>query len=176
MYTLTKEKYLNDEEQKRLVEIFHKYKKSRPRDISLFALTLYTGGRAKEILNLRVRDLDMTHKSIFLTGLKNSRDRDIPLPDWVFELAEKQAAGKEPDEKLFNISYVRMYQLWLKYRPCKKNIHALRHTMGINLYRRKKDIKLLQAVLGHKSWKNSMIYADYHYNFYEVREAMLDFK
>lgn len=173
MYELTKEKYLNDEEQAELIRIFHKYKQSNPRDVALFAVTLYTGGRAQEILNLKVKDVDKTHKSVFIHGLKNSRDRDIPLPDWVYEVVASQTLDKEPEEKLFDISYMRMYQLWLKYRPCKKNIHALRHTMGINLYRRRKDIRLLQAVLGHKSWKNSMIYADYHYNFHEVREALL---
>jgi len=74
---------------------------------------------------------------------------------------------------LFPISYHRLYQIWHQYRPVAKKFHSLRHTFAIRLYRKTKDLRLVQVALGHRNITNTMIYADYIYSQQELRKLIL---
>lgn len=162
MYQLTKQKYLLDHERAELESLLAKYPN---RDTTLIALALHTGARATELLNLTAQDLDHHEKTVYIRGIKNSDDREIPLTPALFKLAAQHIP--------FDISYTRLRQIWLMYRPVKKKFHCLRHTFAINLYRKTKDIRMLQVALGHKNWNNTMIYATYQYKTAELRAAIL---
>jgi len=170
-YKLTKEKYLNDDELNRLVHILTKFQESNPRDTTLIWLALHTGARAGEVLDVRLTDLDLSQKSVYIRGTKGSDDRDIPLPHWLFKKLLALIPGH--DDRLFPISYIRFSQIWGEYRPVKKKLHALRHTFAVNLYRKSKDIRLLQLALGHRNWNNTMIYAAYQYKTDELRRVLM---
>lgn len=173
-YEITKEKFLNDAELSHLLKTLKRFELSDPRDTTLFYLALNTGARAQELLNTKRSDLDTHAKSIFIRGLKNSFNRDIPLPPWLFsKLLKLPRSPNELDLRLFPISYWRLVQLWDTYRPVKKRFHSLRHTFAVNLYRRTKDLKLLQMALGHKNWKNTVIYMTYQYSEAEMRRLIL---
>lgn len=170
-YRLTKEKYLNDEEQAELNRILEKYHPTNPRDTVLIWLGIHTGARATELLNLSAADIDFSQKSVFIHGIKASDDREIPLPKWLFK--RLTALPVAENGQVFDISYIRFYQIWGEYRPVKKKVHSLRHTFAINLYRKTKDLRLLQVALGHRSWKNTLIYAEYQFKTDELRQALL---
>lgn len=165
MYHLTKTKYLLDPELCALNATLEKFADRDPRNTTLIWLAIHTGARASELLNTTPADLDPHEQTIFLRGLKGSDDRDIPLPPWLFALAQAHIP--------FNISYNRFRQIWYEYRPVKKKLHCLRHTFAINLYRKTKDLRLLQVALGHKSWNNTMIYAQYQFKTSELRRGIL---
>ncbi len=169
-YELTKKKYLLDEEQAELLRILDKYKDECFRDTTIIWLALHCGGRATEILNVTTEDLDMHGQSVFIHGLKGSDNRDIPLPPWLFKRLVKLAPA---EGRIFPFTYNRFLQIWQLFRPVKKKLHALRHTFAINLYRKTKDIRLLQVALGHRSWSNALIYAQYQYKNDELRRAIL---
>lgn len=173
-YRLTKEKYLSEAEQQILIRTL---KRNAPLDVRksrnsiLIYTALYTGGRASELLNLRVEDLDCDEETVFIRGLKGSDDRAIPVPEWLFTMLLR-LANKSTDGRLFPISYQRLHQIWNDYRPVPKKFHSLRHSFAINLYKRTKDIRLLQVALGHRDWKNTMIYAEYQYKKEELRRIV----
>lgn len=171
MYKLTKEKYLHDDEQVELKRILERFEAKFPRDTALIWLGLHSGARATELLNIKFADLDELRRTVYIRGIKKSDDRDMPLPDWLF----KKLLVLEPgsDGRIFPISYQRLHQIWGDYRPVKKKFHSLRHTFAINLYRKSKDIKLLQMALGHRNWNNTMIYADYQYKTDELKRVLL---
>lgn len=173
-YELNKNKYLNDDEQKVLQLTLTNYRDTDFRDTTLIWLALNCGGRAQEILNLRAEDLDHSEKTAFIRGLKDSDDRAIPLPPWLFKRVAHIANGGAAQDPIFDISYSRFRQIWEHYRPVKtKTLHCLRHTFAINVYRRSKDLLALRVALGHRSINNTMIYSNYVFKTSELKRAIL---
>lgn len=89
-YALNKNKYLLDAEIERLEYILNSFKEKDARNCTLLWTLLYSGGRAQEVLNLRIDDLNPEEQSVFIRGLKGSNDREIPLPTWLFERLEAE--------------------------------------------------------------------------------------
>lgn len=172
-YALNKNKYLLDPEYDHLQLLLTRYKLQDPRNCLALAMALKTGARAQELLNLRKSDLNPYDQSVFITGVKGSNDRELPLEAAFFEELEHYTRSMNPDDLLFNITYHRLRQIWCDYRPVAKKFHCLRHTFAIRLYRKTKDVRLLQVALGHRNITNTMIYADYIYSQTELRRLLL---
>ncbi|MGZ3746939.1 MAG: tyrosine-type recombinase/integrase [Pseudobdellovibrionaceae bacterium] len=171
-YSLNKNKYLLPPEVERLKKIISDYQDKDARNCLLIDLGLRTGGRAQELLNLTLADLNTYDESVFIRGLKNSNDREIPLHSDFFHRLHKFAMQQD-GRHLFGISYNRLYQIWEFYRPVPKKFHSLRHTFAIELYQKSKDLRLVQVALGHRNITNTMIYADYVYSQQELRKLIL---
>lgn len=171
-YSLNKSKYLTDFELGRLRKILESFELKDSRNVLLLRLALATGARAKELLSIRKSDLDAQERTVFIRGLKGSSDREIPVKPRLFDqlLVESQ---NSQGELVFPISYSRLRQIWQLYRPVHKKFHCLRHTFAIQLYKKTKDVRLLQMALGHRNIVNTMIYADYVYSREELRRLLL---
>ncbi|WP_246845528.1 tyrosine-type recombinase/integrase [Bdellovibrio sp. NC01] len=143
-----------------------------PRNCLIMWVALRTGARAQEVLNLQKADLNSYDESIFIRGLKNSNDREIPIHSDIFARLHR-FAEQQSGTKLFDISYNRLYQVWEMYRPVPKKFHSLRHTFAIELYQKTKDLRLVQVALGHRNIANTMVYADYVYSQQELRKLIL---
>lgn len=143
-----------------------------PRNILILDLALATGARAQELLNLTKADLNAFDETVYIRGIKGSNDREIPLPPPLYQRLHRFAESRE-EERVFKLSYERLHQVWGLYRPVPKKFHALRHTFAIELYKRTKDIRLLQVALGHRNITNTMIYADYLYSKEELKKLIL---
>lgn len=176
MSIMNRTKYLLENEAQNLNTCLERMKDKNPRDCNILWLLLHTGARATEILNIKYSDLNTTEQTVLIRGIKNSNDREIPLPSWLFErlVAGARAEGEAQSEaRIFPISYARLYQIWDLYKPVKKKIHALRHTFAIRLYARTKDLRLCKTALGHKSITSTMVYADYLYTQEELKKLIL---
>ncbi len=171
-YQLNKNKYLLDPELDRLLAIINTYIDKDPRNCLILLLGLKTGARAQEILNIVKSDLNAHDASVFIKGLKSSNDREIPIPSALFARLQRYSESVTTD-KIFNITYDRLYQIWDLYRPVPKKFHSLRHTFAINLYKKTRDLRLVQVALGHRNITNTMIYADYMYTQDELRKLIL---
>ncbi len=171
-YAINKNKFLLDPEYEHLNLLLKRHVLNDPRNCLILYLALNTGARATEILNLTKADLNLYDQSIFIHGIKGSNDREIPLNDWLFEMLEDYSR-KQKEDVLFDIGYHRLRQVWETYRPVKKKFHCLRHTFAIRLYKKVKDIRLLQIALGHRNITNTMIYADFVYSQNEMRKLIL---
>jgi integrase len=181
-YQLNKNKYLLDPESERLEEILDSFIDKDERNCLLLLLALKTGARVQELLNLTKSDINSHDKTVFIRGIKGSNDREIPLATSLFERLESYSkrlsssrldSSVESSEKLFDISYNRLRQIWEMYRPVHKKLHSLRHTFAIRLYKKTKDLRLVQVALGHRNITNTMIYADYVYSQQELRRLIL---
>lgn len=167
-----KNKYLLEHEVQRLEQILKESINIFPRDCLLLLLALKTGARAKEILNLRVPDLNEFDQTIFFRGVKNSNDRELPIPPRLFRRLMKYVR-RQQQQQIFDVSYSRFRQIWEHYRPVHKKLHALRHTFAIELYKKTRDLRLVQVALGHHSINNTMIYANYIYSQEELKKLIL---
>lgn len=175
-YSITSQKILSFEELDQLERLCRKNLDARDRrDALLILIAIKTGGRASEILNVRVRHFSRYLGTLFLIGMKGSNDREIPLPDFLVREIERYIKIKnlKPDDRIFNFSYHRLYQIWEFYRPVKKKFHSIRHTFAIDVYRKTRDIKLVQMVLGHRSIMNTMVYLDFVYSQDEMRKILI---
>ena len=165
-YSITSQKILTSEEFDQLDRLCRKNLKDRSRrDALIILIAIKTGGRASEILNIRRTHFSRSAKTILLLGLKGSNDREIPIPEFLVREIENYCKIHSIgfNDRLFNISYDRLYQIWDLYRPVKKKFHSLRHTFALNIYEKSKDIKLVQICLGHRSIINTMVYLDFFY-------------
>ncbi len=171
-YALNKNKYLLDPEVERLNHILESFKDKDTRNCTMLWTLLHTGARAQEVLNLTPDDLNTYDESVFIRGLKGSNDRELPVPSWLFQRLAKEMQRSQ-DNILFPISYNRLRQIWDLFRPVHKKLHALRHTFAIRLYKKTKDLRLVQVALGHRNITNTMIYADYAYSQEELRKLIL---
>ena len=167
-YQLNKSKYLLRSEEEELRRVLKLFEERDSRDTVLIELALATGARASEVLAITKSDLEAENQTVFIKGIKGSNDREIPVKSRLFTRLQRL-----PGEKLFKISYPRLVQIWLNFRPCSKKFHSLRHTFALNLYKKTKDIRLVQVALGHRSIQNTMIYADYVYTTNELRKLIL---
>lgn len=160
------EKYLSQDERSCLLSVL-----GGDRDSLMLSLLLFTGCRSGELLNLRKRDLNASECSVLIKGTKGSTNREIPLPRAFYARLEGYSEGRD---RLFPISYNRLRDIWMFYRPVKKKLHSLRHTFAIELYRKTLDIRLVQRALGHRNIETTMIYQDYQYGIDELRKALVD--
>lgn len=169
-YCLNRNKFLDELELRELNRILKKCDKTE-RNALMIRLALATGARAQEILNIRRQDLFDADKSVFIIGLKGSNDREIPLPIDLYKSVQRYLKNHQ-GEFLFPICYVQLNRIWQFYRPCKKTFHALRHTFAVELYKKHKDIRLLQMALGHKNIKNTEIYVTFEYTTNQMRRLL----
>lgn len=170
-YSINAQKFLNDAELNTLTSALEKYGPEDERNYLLLQLLLKTGARAQEALNVLTSDLDDSSKTVLIRGIKGSADREIPLTPKLYAQLKKHAAGRD-QMPLFNISYSRLRQVWDMYKPSKKSLHSLRHTFAINLFKKTKDIRLVQVALGHKSINNTLVYSAYVYEKDEMRKLL----
>lgn len=161
MNTLNRGKFLEPEE---LAKLKASLRLDARNDV-IILLAIETGARASELLRILPSDLFDAAQSVLIRGLKGSRDREIPLRPELY-LAVKQFVP-------FNITYSWLKQIWMKQRPVKKKFHSLRHTFALNLYRRHRDIRLVQIALGHASISNTQIYVEYIYSTEELRKLII---
>ena len=180
---LPPEKYLTEQQQRRLLA----YVKAQA-DIARFRNTtraiinemlvmlfLNTGLRAKELCDLRLRDLPVTHgkKMIFVRTGKRKTVRIVEISDrfckkleGFIELYRKKA---KPADYLFinergtPLQYISVYSK-IKVIGKRAGIgylhpHVLRHTYLTRLYNVKCDLRFVQDQAGHKSPITTAIYA-----------------
>lgn len=171
-YALNKNKYLLDPEFEKLLWLLESHQSKDPRNAAVLLLALQTGARASELLLITTRDLNTYDKSVFIRGLKGSNDREIPLNEKMFEALQRLTPETQTG-RLFPFTYNRLRQIWELYRPTPKSFHCLRHTFAIRLYKKTRDIRLVQVALGHRNITNTMIYADYVYSQQELRRLIL---
>ncbi len=173
-YQLNKSKYLLSSELSELNRILSLFKEKDPRNTCLIELALSTGARASEILNLTWTDLDPEENTVFIKGLKGSNDREIPIKRSLFErLLDLKSVESKAKDSVFKISYPRLVQIWSDYKPVNKKFHSLRHTFALNLYKKTRDLRLVQVALGHRNIQNTIVYAEYVYSTEELRKLIL---
>jgi integrase/recombinase XerD len=146
------------------------------RDRAMLELLYATGLRNEELRTLPLDALDLTEKTLFVTG-KGAKDRIVPVGDWVmpYLLEYLQVARptlinrRDPSGLLFITKTGRMFtegnlgDIVKKYaREAGHDMpispHAFRHACATHLLRGGADIRYVQELLGHSDLSSTQIY------------------
>ena len=136
------------------------------------------GLRAGEVLNLRVKDIDLKGMTIRIRG-KGKKDAVLPLPSKLKQILRrviqlKRDAG--PETLLFHFSY------WTLNRRVKEigervgrqdiTPHTLRHTAATGMLRKGINLRVVQKVLRHASIATTQKYT--HLTVDDIRKELVE--
>jgi integrase/recombinase XerD len=131
---------------------------------------IYAAGlRRSELINLRITDIDMDRKVIYIRMAKGNKDRITLLSEKIQIVLHDYIAKYKPSEWLFEGATRQRYsesslQKVFKHALLKSGIkkyvtlHSLRHSFATHLLESGTDIRYIQALLGHSSCKTTEIY------------------
>ena len=146
------------------------------RDRALLELAYSSGLRRRELVNLRVSDLDLSHGVVFVRQGKPRRDRVAPVgrpacqyltlyldearPRLIYDSRIKSLFVSSCGKPL---SYQGIYsplQKQLQRARIRKRIgwHSLRHSCATHMLQHGADIRYIQELLGHVSLSSTVIY------------------
>lgn len=171
-------KFMSQEDVEKIMTsvVMHDWKSSflRNRNLAIFAVLLYTGIRRGELLGLRLIDVDLKRKTIFIRPetSKSKKGRTIPINSRLFVVLEdymqqRKAKGFTDtslfiSEKTGNPLTIHGLKHLVK-RVCdlsgvKFHLHLFRHTFAVNMLNNGCDIAKLQQLMGHKDIRMTEAY------------------
>lgn len=135
----------------------------------IISLMYAAGLRRSELINLKLTDIDSGRMMIHIRNAKNSKDRYIPLSQYILPLLREYYNICKPGIYLFEGSEGRTYSASsvsniVKRAARKAKIikrvspHMLRHSFATHLLEDGVDIRYIQDMLGHSSTKTTEIY------------------
>jgi integrase/recombinase XerC len=182
---LDRDKYLSEQEARRLMEYseamsLRALEKGTTFYVKAWAIIqtlLGTGTRASECRKIKIGDLHLGREpSIKVVG-KGGKKRTVEISKDLKNHLKKYLKykkmlneGTEPDDYLFTNKFKRHWTLAGFQQLFKKmakeaglrsvySIHSTRHCFGFMIYRKSKDIRLTQELLGHSDLSSTMIYS-----------------
>lgn len=130
----------------------------------------YSGGlRVSEIINLKVKDLNLEELIIHIKEAKGKKDRITIFSDKLKTNIEKIIAGKNLNEfvfaserggKLTERTAQKIFEKALEKANIQKEatFHSLRHSFATHLLENGVDVRYVQELLGHASIRTTQIY------------------
>jgi site-specific recombinase XerD len=155
---------LSDEEQGRLLLALADGKgPAAERDRMLFVLMLGSGIRIGSALALEADDVDLERGELQLRTTKGNCPVSVPLSRAICDHLRGYLAGR-PRGLLFPISSrhaQRRLEQWCERAGIEHRVrpHDLRHSFAIRIYRKTRDLLLVQAALRHRSIASTTVYA-----------------
>ncbi|KAA3630178.1 MAG: hypothetical protein DWQ02_18240 [Bacteroidetes bacterium] len=167
---------LTKQEATKLLEVVYNYpydyKYLRYRNHAIFSTFMFAGLRKKELLNLKLADVDLENLTIFVRQGKGSKDRIIPISYTLANtlkkyLQERKRLKKTCPEFFASLNRNKGYtdsglkRFVRKMKDAtgiKFTIHKLRHTFATLMLEGGCDIYSLSRMMGHSDIKTTTIY------------------
>lgn len=136
---------------------------------AILALIYSSGLRIGELLNLRLRDLDVERRQVFIRNSKGRKDRVVVLAESILPLLHNYISTYTPKEFFtegrdgvkYHAESVRAFlkESCNRARITKKvTPHCLRHSYATHMLENGIDIRYIQELLGHSKPETTMIY------------------
>jgi len=129
----------------------------------LIIRTIYaTGVRVSELCSINIEDIDCEDHTIKVRG-KGGKIRIVFVDDETLREIEEYSKG-EIEGPLFkgqmgnNLSPRTVQHIFTKYAPQGITPHKIRHSYASELYKRSKNLRVVQENLGHSSIQTTEIY------------------
>ncbi|MBN2486092.1 MAG: tyrosine-type recombinase/integrase [Bacteroidales bacterium] len=132
---------------------------------------IYSAGlRCREVINLKLADVDFERKTIHIHRSKYKKDRIVPLSPYMMKGLKKYIDADKPKVWLFNgIVPESQYSVkglsWIIRNAYAKtsiqkpvSLHTLRHSYATHLLEEGVNIVSIKNLLGHSSIATTMVY------------------
>jgi len=144
------------------------------RDKLIIEMFYGTGMRRSELINIKLKDVDLQNRTIKVLGKRN-KERYIPLLNFVVKSIQKYLDKKREitskSEYLFITNKGNKIYDSLVYRviknyfsgvssKVKKSPHILRHSFATHLLNEGADLNAIKELLGHASLASTQIYTN----------------
>jgi integrase/recombinase XerD len=167
--------YLSDDEIRRICAAA-----KNPLDKLILDLLLDTGLRSKELLNIRVKDIDFNNATIRVTRAKYGKERQVIVtPTTLLELkAWIELNSLKNDDRIIPLTYSGLYKRIKRLagkagiNPQKVHPHLFRHTFATMALRKGMSIASLQRLMGHSDIKTTQIYT--HLTIEDIRKEYFE--
>jgi len=142
----------------------------RPKACMSLTLMYTCGLRVSEAVNLRLEDIDSQRMVVWVRNGKGYKDRSVPLPTQTLAQLRAYWLQHRPKTWLFpsrqGASAIttncvqRCLKATLRQSSIRKNVtcHTLRHSYATHLLEAGVHLRVIQALLGHKSISSTFIY------------------
>ena len=135
----------------------------------IISLAYASGLRVSEIVNLKVKDVDLDELIIHIKQAKGKKDRITVFPAKLKMNFQNLIIGKKTHDfifesvrggKLTTSSAQKVFQRALKNSGIKKEatFHSLRHSFATHLLENGTDVRYVQELLGHSNIRTTQIY------------------
>lgn len=180
-------KVLSTDEQARVLDRLDGRSLCSHRNRALIRIMLATGLRAGEAVALRPEHVDLRARRLVVREGKGAKDRQLWFGDEVAAELRAWEERRPRSDYLFptrhggqlSTRYLRAMVKrvareaevaeWERVSP-----HTLRHTFATHLYRKTKDLRLVQKALGHASVQTTQVYT--HLVDDELEAALRSFR
>lgn len=117
-----------------------------------------SGVRITEGISIRKSDIDFRNYMMRVRWLKSRKykERILPIHPTLKQILEVYTAPLKTEERVFNITRQRAWQLTRKYLG--GHPHQLRHSFAVNWIRNGGDMIILHKILGHSKIQTTMEY------------------
>ena len=136
----------------------------------LIVALAYSGGlRVSEIINLKIKDINLAELTIHIKGAKGNKDRITIFPEKLSADIEKIISSRifndyffasERGGRLTERTAQKVFENALKKTGIKKDatFHSLRHSFATHLLENGTDVRFVQELLGHANIRTTQIY------------------
>lgn len=170
--------FMNEEEIKRFIKAIDdaNFKSNEHRNKLIIKIIIFTGIRVSEALNLKAKDINL-EDDLYVLRIrgKGNKYRIAMVKQHLIKqhLISLNTNYKNKDGYLFtNKNGEKLTQAYISrmveqilfqagIRKEKNGAHMLRHTFATMLYKKQKDLVLVQEALGHASLNTSRIYTHF---------------
>ncbi len=136
---------------------------------AILAMIYSSGLRIGELLNLRLHEIDIQRRQLFINDSKGRKDRVVILAESMLPLLNNYLSTYRPKEYFAEGEYGGAYsaqsiRAFLKL-SCKRagitkrvTPHTLRHSFATHMLENGIDLRYIQTLLGHSKPETTMIY------------------
>lgn len=160
-------RFLNVYEVKRLLQVCREY--SNRTIAGYIALLALSGLRCSEIANIKVKDVDISKRTIYISTSKNGKSRSLYLTDPIIAFIGRIPlkvdnaylfAGKVKGKPLGSVrkTFIKLLKR-AQINGDEVCLHTLRHSVASNLVSAGVSLRLVQEQLQHKSILSTQRYA-----------------
>lgn len=136
------------------------------RDRLIVLLLLYTGVRVSELVNIKLRDVDLLSMNLTIVWGKGGKRREVPLKGEVIEAIKEYLQGQRKDNKFVDSEYLiltnrsakmdrdainRLLNRLESKLSIRMHPHKFRHTFCTNLLKRGVELTTVAKLAGHSS-------------------------
>ena len=136
---------------------------------SMISMLYGSGLRVSDLVNLKVKDLDLDSLLLTIRQGKGNKDRITTISEKLKPCLESLIKNKLSTDFVFTTTSSNKYSIRTIQKIFqtalanskinkKATCHSLRHSFATNLIKNGVDISVIKSLMGHKSIKTTMIY------------------